>query len=159
MYNRPYREDDFRNYDVVKWYGAERKELVQSASFEGYKGEVLALDAEGKAVKATAASPRVFFQWNIMVGVPLTGWDAKASGTVTAIAGAHEADTLLYDTAATFAINSELTVKTITVEGKDYAGLGLAASGDMVIAVVDALPAANRGALRIKVLDHPYAKA
>ena len=159
MYNRPYREDDFRNYDVVKWYGAEKKELKQSANFVGYKGEVLALDAEGNAVKATATSKRVFFQWNIMVGVPLTGWDAKASGTVTTIAGVHEADTLLFDTAATFAINSELTVKTITIEGKDFAGIGLAAAGNSVIAVVDALPSDNRGALRIKVLDHPYVKA
>ena len=158
MYNRAYREDDFRNYDVVKWYGAERKELTQSASFVGYKGELLMLDAEGKAIKATAAAKRVFFQWNIMVGVPLTGGDSKASGTVTAIAGAHEADTLLYDTAATFAIDSELTVKEITIEGKTYAGLGLAAAGDRVFAVVDALPASNRGALRIKVLDHPYTK-
>jgi len=159
MYNRPYREDDFRNYDVVKWYGAERKELAQSTAFKGYKGEVLTLDAEGKAVKATATSPRVFFQWNIMVGVPLTGWDAKASGTVTVVAGAHEADTLLYNTAAVFAVNSELTVAPIVIEGETYAGLGLAGVGDSVIAVVDALPASNRGALRIKVLDHPYVKA
>lgn len=159
MYNRPYREDDFRNYDVTKWHGAEKKELVQSAGFVGHKGEVLTMDVTGKAVKATATSKRVFFQWNIMVGVPLTGWDSQASGTVTTVSGAHEADTLLFDTAATYAINTELTVKELTIEGKTYAGLGVAASGNSVFAVVDALPADNRGALRIKVLDHPYVKA
>lgn len=159
MPNRNYRSDDFRRYDVTQWSGAYRKELKQSSGLVSYKGEVLAQDADGKAVKATATSKRVFMQFTPIVGVDLTGWDNKASETVTTVAGAHEADTLIYNTAATFAIGSELTVASLTIDSKTMAGFTTAASGNMVFAVVDKLPAANRGALGIKVLDFPYAKA
>lgn len=163
MINRPYRKDDFQSYDVVQWYGAIKKELKQSEGYKGLKGEVLAMDVDGNAVRATSAdavSNRVFFQWNIVIGKDGSGWDAKASGTVTTIAGAHEADTLLYDTAATYAIDAELTYKEMEYDGDtSCSGIALAIAGDPVIAVVDKLPADNRQALRIKVLDQPYVKA
>lgn len=162
MINRPYRKDDFQGYDVVQWYGAIKKELTQSDGFSAIKGEVLAMDAEGKAVKANAdaaVSSRVFFQWNIVVGKDGAGWDSKASGTVTTIAGAHEADTLIYNTGASYAIDSELTAKDVTFDGETRSGIDLASTGEVVIAVVDKLPDNNRQALRIKVLDHPYVKA
>jgi hypothetical protein len=159
MPNRNYRSDDFRRYDVTQWYGAIRKELKQSTGFVGYKGEVLAHNPAGEAVKATSASKRVFFLFNPIVGVDLTGWDSKASGTVTVVSGAHEADTLIYNTGGTYAIETELTVANVTIDSITMAGVTPAAAGNMVFAVVDKLPASNRGALGIKVLDHPYLKA
>lgn len=158
MPTRNYRSDDFRRYDVTQWYGAIRKELKQSANFVGYKGEILAMDAAGDAVKASATSPRVFVLFNPIVGVDLTGWDSKASGTVTTISGEHEADTMIYDTAATYAINQELTVGSLTIDGKTMAGFVAAASGNRVIAIVDKLPGSNRGALGIKMLAQTYVK-
>lgn len=158
MPNRNYRSDDFRRYDVTQWYGAIRKELKQSTGLVAYKGEVLARNPAGEAVKAAATSKRVYFLFSPIVGVDLTGWDNKASGTVTTVSGAHEADTLIYNTAGTYAMDTELTVASMTIDGITMVGMTPAASGNMVFATVDKLPDANRGALGIKVLDHPYAK-
>lgn len=158
MPTRNYRADDFRRYDVTQWYGAIRKELKQSANFVGYKGEILAMNANGEAVKATSTSPRVFVLFNPIVGVDLTGWDSKASNTVTVVSGEHEADTLIYDTTKTYAINMELTVGNLTIDGKTMTGFTTAATGDRVIAVVDKLPNQNRGALGIKMLAQTYVK-
>ena len=137
---RNYRADDFRRYDVTKWMGSERKELKQSANFVGYKGEILAKNVGGDAVKATAASPRIYILFNQMVGVDLTGWDTKASGTVTTVSGAHECDTLVYDTADTFAIDQELTAGELTIDSKTMVGFVAAAAGDMVMGMVEKLP-------------------
>jgi hypothetical protein len=158
MPNRNFRSDDFRRYDVTQWYGAIRKELKQSAGFVGYKGEVLARNPQGQAVKATSSSKRVFILFNPIVGVDLTGWDTKASGTVTVVSGVHEADTLIY-AAGSYAMDQELTVSAQTNDSKTMTGFVGAASGNMVFAVVDKLPADNRGALGIRLLDQPYLKA
>ena len=160
MPTRNYRSDDFRRYDVTQWYGAIRKEIKQSAAFKGYKGEILMKNAQGEAVKATATAKRIFVLWNPIVGVDLTGWDSKASGTVTTIAGAHEADTLIYDTTKTYVVDQELTVApSLTIDQITMTGLTVAAAGNTVVAVVDKLPNGNRGALGVKFLDQPYLKA
>ena len=159
---RNYRSDDFRRYDVTQWYGAIRKEIKQSANFVGYKGEVLMRNPQGEAVKATASGAvRAFVLFNPIVGVDLTGWDTKASGSVTVVAGAHEADTMIFDAAAQggYAIDQELTVAVIVIDGKNLTGFVPAAQGNRVIAVVDKLPGSNRGALGVKVLDQTYLKA
>jgi len=121
------------------------------------QGEWLRRDTTtGKLVRATAGT-----QKNIMqVWTQKGDFSAQAIGKCSVIQQhPYEAETDMFDPGGTFAIDTELAVETMTIDGVSRAGLAVAAAGEAVIAICTKPPQANGGKLRYQVKPGIYLKA
>lgn len=111
-------------------------------------GEWLLLNTDAKGARATAVSSKAPMQ----VWTQKGDTAAQAIGKVTVISlQEYEAETDMFKGDDNYAIESQLTVKTITVDGvATRSGLCLAVQGDFVHAICAKTPALNGGKLRFR---------
>jgi hypothetical protein len=137
---------DFEVADTDLLNPTESDSLVQ--------GEWLALDSDGKLERVGASSVPRAWQMFTQKG----DFAAQALGK-TCVLQAHEyeAETDIFDSALTYAIGDELTVKAITVDSVTRSGLtnDVTAGTDYVYAIVTKLPDNNDSKLRYQTVS-PY---
>lgn len=127
-----YTKDDFKNYDVLKWHGAERRDYPIAGALTDTvtKGELLT-KVNGELDWATATSVVVLPLFNPIINSLAAGFDSKASGTATVVEGRHQALFLIGELIDSAVVaDQELAVG--TVNGKN--GLVPAALGNRVVA-------------------------
>lgn len=109
------------------------------------EGEWVLLDSNGKAARVTLATERAPKQIWTQKG----DFAAQALGKICALElHEYEADTDMFDGAGVYAVGTELTVKSVTIDGVVRAALAVAASTNLVHAICTKIPSTNGGKLR-----------